>query len=465
MIGLSSAQVVILDDEKDEAMLIVRALSRQGVPSAWFTGEVAELPPAGSPLPNVRLAFLDVDLTGGGLDNNQLAATLVQVVARLFPSDAAGLGIVLWTNHPEVRDLFLEKLLGAGGPIPIFVITLPKADFKTANGMFDLEHVSAKLREILAEVDPWGVLFAWENELRAACAHTVSEIVRITQRGSPFPTEIGALAKWQADIRGVVALVLHKLAREQLGDENVQSGVQLLRGAFAALLPVMEDQAERKSFDLAETLRKEGDGLLSQDPTQKLPAGTAGEINAKISLAPHSAIHPWSGMIYEVKDGLLADAFGQVYSLETVVADIANAIVEGSRRADEPTVKARSEKINQVVEATSATLLVDIHPTCDYAQNKTLCGLFVTGIRVKSGVAASKIVQRRPDGFWVLGPVNNGASGDVHLILDLRRIVTAKKEGLAAITPWRRLRSSYFVELLSQLRSLGARPGVLLVHE
>ena len=46
MIGLGGARVIVVDDDQEEAIPILKALSRQGVAAAYFKVQVSGLPAA-----------------------------------------------------------------------------------------------------------------------------------------------------------------------------------------------------------------------------------------------------------------------------------------------------------------------------------------------------------------------------------------------------------------------------------
>jgi len=62
MNGLSGARVLLLDDEPNEALPIIKAFAKAGIPIAYFDGKRAGLPAKTRRLRGIRLAILDMNL-------------------------------------------------------------------------------------------------------------------------------------------------------------------------------------------------------------------------------------------------------------------------------------------------------------------------------------------------------------------------------------------------------------------
>lgn len=80
MTGLRTARAVVVDDERDEAMPVIEALSRLGIGSVYIRGDRLEDLPA-SPFPGVRVVFLDM-LLGTVGNERQIGAHTANVFAH-----------------------------------------------------------------------------------------------------------------------------------------------------------------------------------------------------------------------------------------------------------------------------------------------------------------------------------------------------------------------------------------------
>src|SRR2546428_5522570 len=129
MNGLSGARVLLLDDEAAEALPIIKAFSKVGVPVAYFDGRPGQTPRNRDKLNGIRLAILDMDLGFGGPPEN-MASTMLQTLASIVRSDNGPFGVLIWTNHPDQKETFKQFMYERSDlPKPVFVLMLKKAEF------------------------------------------------------------------------------------------------------------------------------------------------------------------------------------------------------------------------------------------------------------------------------------------------------------------------------------------------
>src|SRR5438093_10340466 len=96
---LQTARICIIDDEPDEYLQLIHALSRIGLGCVHIDGTREEdLPKA--PLTGLRMLFLDMQLGTAG-DANQVAAHTANVFYRVVAQDGGPVLVVLWTKHND----------------------------------------------------------------------------------------------------------------------------------------------------------------------------------------------------------------------------------------------------------------------------------------------------------------------------------------------------------------------------
>lgn len=470
MVGLEGTRVVVVDDQMEDAAPVIQALSSHGIPSVWYTGEVRDLPAAGQPLANVRLLLLDVDLQGTGGTDKVLANALVAVVRRLVPTDAAGLVIVLWTGHPDVKVAFIDTLLATGGPTPVVVEAFPKDQFRTGAG-FDVGALAAALDAALQAVQPWPVLMQWERESREATGDVVSLLAKLAQGSVAPPAGDADLLHWQQQQAAVMAALIQRLAEADLGENNVTDGPATLRGFFSAVAPLLHDQLESRTQSLSAAEPSPGDDIRAKAEGVGLPAGTKARVNAKLGLAEHAGVQPWTGNLYQLAvgppredDDLLTKAFDQVYPREQFVNSLVDILAAIGKEMKADKVAERKQLVR---DAVIGIILADVHPACDHAQRKTECGRFVTGVRVRAQAfidKAAKSIKSLPDYIWIWGPAYDAAlQEDYWILLDLRRPFTCGNEAPLGCQPWCRLRQQVASDLQARTVGHGGRQGMLLM--
>src|SRR5260370_42023914 len=108
---LETTRVCIIDDEVDEYLPLIQALSRLRLGIIHIAGDKVEDLPE-EPLPGLRLVFLDMKLGTEG-DDALVAAHTAQVFSRVVSSSSAPLLVVVWTKHKDSVETFRGRLFEA----------------------------------------------------------------------------------------------------------------------------------------------------------------------------------------------------------------------------------------------------------------------------------------------------------------------------------------------------------------
>src|SRR5215469_1417977 len=100
MIGLRGTRVFVLDDDESEAVPIIKALAKRGIPVAFFDETMGCLPTPKNRLIGVRLAILDMDLGEAGLAPKGMASAVVKRLERIIHPENGPYVALIWTNNP-----------------------------------------------------------------------------------------------------------------------------------------------------------------------------------------------------------------------------------------------------------------------------------------------------------------------------------------------------------------------------
>lgn len=453
MIGLTGIRVLVVDDKIDEAAPVLRALAGRGIPAAYFNGVADQLP--ASPFQNIRLMLLDVDLLDGGSNRTTTVAALVNLIRNLVAAETAGLMLVLWTRHPDWADDVWTRLLEEGGPVPIYIATLSKAEFQDGDGGFDVRRLDAELRNQLSALEPWPRMLEWEEGAREAASNVTSELSRLARLGLDDPTSLAALGPWQDDVRKRFAAILSALAATEMGRENVEDGEDLLRGAYRALSPLLVDQVEHAAMDLAEQAAEAGTAVTELGDGVAMPATLPARLNTRWTISTETK-RAWTGNIYRAADDLGKE-------LLRVYPDFRPLLVDhlvGNKRTTEAkdAQRRRDEFESEIIDE----ILIDIHPVCDHAQRKIASGRLLAGVRLTPERGKKISIAS----VWKFGPLwDEETEAQYMLAIDLKRPLACSASVLRDATPWRRLRQGVMVELLTSIASHAMRPGTLRFGE
>src|SRR6266478_3933076 len=181
MNGLSGARVLLLDDKQREAFPVIKAFSKAGIPVAYFDGKSGGFPLKTKKLRGVRLAVLDMNLGESG-SNENIASTLVQTFSSIMARDNGPYGILIWTNHPELKDLVARYIYEHPSlPNPVFIANLKKASFLRVTDddvaeKFSVTKFSKQLMVQVSENSPLECIQVWEGSSFQAATNVTNTL-------------------------------------------------------------------------------------------------------------------------------------------------------------------------------------------------------------------------------------------------------------------------------------------------
>ncbi len=381
----SSPSVVVIDDEPNHAIPILAALSRLGIPSAWFEAtEKKKLPQ--QPLQNVRLLILDLNLGTSGFD---VKFTVGAVLNTIAPTEVGGpLLIMAWTTHDDNLAQFNSSLQDYNNDLPdnekvqpIGIIPLKnKSEFVTNPKENDVDDLAKQVRDILSELFPYNILLRWEAACTLAASDTVSMIAHLA--GLP---SIPPLA-W----KNYLALILKKLTEAAMGqtcpeDINNQEAIESL---FKTLTSVLDDKIGNDfSFFNPTTIMPEqgeqqpGAPCTTYPPRQSdtacidLDTYTISKINSM--LLTENSLHANNpGSIISIRD--LNDL--SLLPFRSTDQDWNKTYIESLFSSSGKLGREPVKRDVQILNECSLPIIVEVSPSCDVAQQKRKLLRFIFGL-------------------------------------------------------------------------------------
>jgi hypothetical protein len=442
MNGLSGARVVLLDDESTEALPVIKAFSRVGVPAVFFDGKESDLPKSTKKLRGVRLAILDMNLGVTGTDKT-IASTLVQTFSKIISPDNGPYGILIWTNHPELKDdvaryIYEHPTL----PKPVFIVMLKKAVFKKHGGgggpqQFSIGKLSNQLLRILAENSPLECMQVWEGTCFRAATNVTNAIAELS--GSTATN----LDEWRRAWRDEALKLLLVISKANAEEHHTQANC--IPSIFLALNPLHSDRMDVLVDELTEDLSEHVDQIMAAT------GGTAVERKAKVNTMLH----------------LAAD------QLENF--NPGNMYIFGKKKTADfmPTLKDALQDCLQGKEAQQKALMksvrlcgLEVTPACDHAQNKVRVSRIIAGFIVPW---EHKDTVKRNAGFLkAIGPLyfprkHILQAGAYLVVLNSRYLMTAKPSYVKDLHAAARVRPSLLADVQSWASYQAARQGVMML--
>ncbi len=443
MVGLTGTRVIVVDDAEEDALPILQALAKKGIPAAFFNASAEALPAEGERLSGVRFAILDIDLIGGGADNKSKIAALVNVLGRLLHPDNGPYAVLAWTNHSDLIGEFDARLFATEGlPKPILVVSLAKSACKT-DKEFDLAIVAERLETAIAEFSPLLFLNVWEGQCFEAATDVTNTLSALAAPDTNEPE------RWRLEWRGQLLQLMHAMAESEAG-KHLDDGISALTALYSSLSPLHADRMESDTADLPEPAKRNSPELISADAARDCGTERKAKINSMLHLACNNLCPFHAGNAYL--------ATGQQLLLGLIPS--ADALFDDLMQKSRNTPENKSE-----LAKVSAVVFVEANATCDHVQKNVRFARLVAGVLVPLNKIAD--IKRDAEFIWQLGPLfvrpPVAAEGVYYLYLSSRHLVSLKPDEMAQLRPMMRLRSQAFASLQAWFASRMARPGVRLL--
>jgi hypothetical protein len=442
MNGLRGARVVLLDDEPTEALPVIKAFSRVGVPAVFFDGSESDLPKTAKRLRGVRLAILDMNLGVSGNDKT-IASTLVQTFSKILSPENGPYGIVIWTNHPELKDEVAKYIFEhATLPKPVFVVMLKKASFKKkgkAGGtQFAMGKLSKELLKILAENSPLECMQVWEGLCFQAATNVTNALAELS--GATAANLDDWRLAWREEVLKLLLVIGKASAEEHHTKENCIPSI------FLALNPLHSDRMDLLAEELTEDLSKHVDQIMSAT------GGSATERKARVNTMLHLA----ADQLDNFSPGNLY-LFGKKNNPDFMptIEDALQDCLQGK----EAQQKAFMEHVRLCG--------VEVTPACDHAQKKMRLSRIVAGFVVpwdhKDTIKRNAGFLKAAGPFYFEAKPKLLTAGAYLLVFNSRYVVTAKPNRVRELRASARLRPSLLADVQSWASYQAARQGVMML--
>lgn len=392
---LETTRVCIIDDEVDEYLPLIHALSRLRFGSIHIAGDKVEDLPE-EPLPGLRLVFLDMKLGTEG-DDALVAAHTAQVFSRVVSSSSAPLLVVVWTKHKDLVETFRTRLFEAypeyQGKLLFTRIEKPiDGTYLQADEL--REAVSAEMRKFY----PAEILWRWEQLVHDAATATTEEICKHASKRAKI--EIGdseelGTAKLQKGLSEILQILLMAEAEQNMTPET----------AFADLLGVLNPlHSDRLEHAVEPVDAKAAENLVttlavSATDNEKL------ELNSMLIVARHGEDPPFRpGVVFRITDSAnfetrfgvsIYEVFGDLLCVpkpkdyKNLKARLKSGNLDIAQREE---VEAQIRKKDSEIEKTAKEwlarcipILIDVSPACDFAQRKPRLAKLLSALMVPHG--------------------------------------------------------------------------------
>jgi hypothetical protein len=394
-----NGRVVIIDDNKDEAIPLMNVLSMHGIPFAYFDGKPENLPE--KPIDNIRIIFLDIVLVDGTDDKSKIS-TIINVLIRILGKNSNPYIIIAWTKHSELIDEVKEKI----SLKPLFTLNLEMIECKKGNE-FNIEEINNKLLEKINNFGVFRFFLEWENILHESAGRTVNEISSINTQDD----------NWNQNINGILKMLAEAYAGQQAYNNYDLNAMLAINNLLMDIIENRIQNTEKnESFINNQTINLTNINEIK------------GELNRKLLIAneQNNSVIP-----------------GNIYKNEFLIkCDINNLC--------------NNNNIPEELNKQENHIILEVSPYCDYAQKKWTCHRILPGIiwpeQYENKLKKADYIYRTP-----LFLINDQLC---NFVFDLRYLSSITFDRLNDKTSLYRFRKELLVDIQSKIAGHINRPGI-----
>lgn len=478
MILPNNGKVLIIDDNINEALPLIKMLSKNKTPVMYFSGQFDEFPD--EPITGVRVVFLDLRFSTAGGEKN-VVGNIIQILKKLISPNNGPFILVVWSKHETEYVSELKAELEKNNIHPEFIMNLTKSDhFETDSsrstefpeyalevinrilgddvgnqgvvddlviylegiGFFErkvskpdsLATIRDRLKLELEAANLFSLFVLWENTINSAEANTVNEIY--LQMPQTIPKS------------KLLAAMLYYMAYYRLEKNTATAGEQL---KFSAAIDTLNEmffyfyREETQKLDVSSIPNL----TISNDP----------EFERNVSNEKYNKWMMTSGPSPDVMPGNIYE------DLEKTFAP--HALISGGIDETNPKLKLFNEQDGKTY------VFVEISADCDIAQNKRCVSKIIPGLLIiedtyQKLINEETLKKKGPEyicDFGVLEVTLEGSNGisetrAMRLLFNLNlatyRDIKNIKESNALFS----LRKNFVVNLQTELGKLVSRQGI-----
>lgn len=427
MILPKSGRVVVIDNNIDEALPLLKVLSKNNVPTAYFTGEIEELPDRN--LENIRLMFLDLKLIEVTVEKT-IFSTLIKVLKKIISEQNGPYALILWTVHElDYKDKLSEMFRDELNKIkPVITLALQKFHYFETNDSgkkIPVENALAlienKIKAELKNVGIFHIFSMWENLVHKSAGAIVND----------FSSFYSQDDNWNVNM----SRIFWKLARAYGGKNiEIENANEITKNALFTFnntfLDALESNIRINRSEEEDEIKFES-GEIKDEIKDEIKA----KINSKLLLV-ESDSSPKPGNIYET------DNKKKEITLK----------IEELYKGDINSYSSKEDLIQR-----TRYIFVEVSPYCDYAQDKWRVHRILQGL-LWPGEHSDKI--KKAD-FIYTSPVFEIKKAVYKFVFDLRYLDSVSLGELEDSIPLLRIRHELLVDIQSHLARHINRPGVI----
>lgn len=454
-----NGRIAIIDDEISQAEPLLKALSKNQIPYAFYKGnDISYLPDADSRFNDIRILFLDINLVDekATLDEKLVKSTLINVLRRVISPQNFPYSLIFWSRHQKeheklVRGLFDDELKDRQ---PISIKGFVKSDFfpnfSSEEAETDIDIIE-ELNKIINSELSYSYLLNWENQVHTASDRTLQEIF----------SSYHNFENWKDNANHLI----NKLGISYSGKAYFgQIPEEKIKSAYNSLTYLVNDTLEKNVNSNQIENPEELTVIDSDNPKFE----SFHSINKKLLFSddnvpieyPGSVIEDQNPMTESIFLDLLNNSFNRS-KIETELTD--EEIIDKTESEIQKLINKNSSNKRKEIRKTWRRIYLTATPLCDYVQNKYEYNRCVKGIIIES--THLDYIDTKSEAIFI-SPKFLYYDKSCVLILHFRYFFTSNKGGnLKKLNPLLRARQQLLAEIQSKLSRHISRQGILFLDD
>lgn len=417
MLDYSNTNIIVIDDDEEEAFELMTALAKKGISTVYYKGRSSsELP--SEPIVGVRIVFLDIELGTVGLSDENKASDAAGKLCSCISDN--GIYIVFaWTNNPNLIRLLKRYISTANKKQPLIVEKLDKQECKNSRG-YSTKLILENVEKGLKKAGVFNIFLLWERLISKSSSIIINDLFSICS---------------QRDRKKYLYNIIHGLAEAKQGAHYKRDNIQkTVEGGLLAFNGVFADTLEREI--VSNMPNRKINNINFPFPTKILSKDVA-KLNSKIHLRPFSK-KPKPGNVYKAR--LKKDNVVSFFNTK-----------DGT---------AINNQYNDFKRKGGMCIFIETSPLCRYNQkNISLCyGL--SGVLIPVAFDISKIKKHAGYGYHA-EPLLYVNKKTYKIMFDLRTYKTVLPIELKKLRGLCRLRNELLFKTQHEIARYFSSPGFL----
>ncbi|HLP45371.1 MAG TPA: hypothetical protein VK469_05470 [Candidatus Kapabacteria bacterium] len=408
-----NGRVVVIDDKIEEGLPLINALSKNGIPTTYFSGKLKELPE--TPLEDVRIVFLDIVLETEAQSDKTKVSTVIGVLRKIVSTENGPYILIIWSKHNELVEAIKKKL---NWNQPVLTLNLEKGKCKGEEDGFDLKMIEDKLESEFGNAGIFQLFLLWENIAHQSSGRLINEFKSFYAYGNDWNKNLTDVFSHLAD--AYAGAQLDKTRKEEI----VKNGLLTLNGAFI------------DTFENAIRQSKYSDLNIEFNDSNCINEDICAKVNSKLLL------------INQLTD--CSNQPGNVY------------LLRGGKKNgfDSSDLFNDKNKVDEILKSIKYIQL-EISPTCDFSQKKWKLNRLIPGILLPTKY--SNKVKDKTEYIYKSNPDFLIGKEMYKLVFDFRYFTAKCFDELNGMKPKFRIRHELLVDIQSHLVRHINRPGVIFM--